>query len=268
MSLHHAGRILQVGSRTSAPPRQVWDAWADPRRISQWFTSRASGLAVAGETMIWHFDRFRYEVPYRVLVAEPGRRLALLASTPEHREQIVEIVVEPDAGGSALTLTNSGFRYGAEWDEEYESVYSGWTMALGVMQYYLENHFGQDRAEFFAMRPARFSYAQLLPYYRSPAGLSVWLATAASMGDIGEPYSMDLRHGARASGHLLAVTRREVLLSWSEIQGTMELKAFPMDDSHRAIAIRGCGWGLDAAAAAGIELHLAAALDRLTGVLE
>lgn len=78
------------------------------------------------------------------------------------------------------------------------------------------------------------------------------------------------RHFGRRKARVravLAITRREVGLTWEEIHGVLELKAFAMGPGSRVIAIRGCGWNLAAARAAEIESHMGEALDRLAAEL-
>ena len=46
----HRGRRLEVAMRTRATPERVYDAWADPEKIAQWFVDRARGKAEVGWT--------------------------------------------------------------------------------------------------------------------------------------------------------------------------------------------------------------------------
>ncbi len=280
--------------RTTASPQQIWEAWTDPRKLSQWFTDSAEGEPRAGATFTWRFDRFSYVMPYEVLVAEPNRRWALLGRLGD-RSGIVEITIEPlqgqpppdggvasqnvgeqpvipfaqkqEGGHSLLRLVNSGWMEGAEWDDEFEGVDSGWALTLGVLKHYLENHFGQARSQFFSMRPAAYTYAGLLPYYLTAEGLSRWLTSAAEIGGAGSAYRFTLRDGGTAGGRVLTITRREALLSWEEIGGVLMLKAFGMGPAGRMLCIHGIGWGLEAARAAAIERQMSQALDRLAGEL-
>ena len=47
--LQHQGRSMELEIRTTASPDEVWNAWADPSKIAQWFVDRAEGWAHKGE---------------------------------------------------------------------------------------------------------------------------------------------------------------------------------------------------------------------------
>jgi uncharacterized protein YndB with AHSA1/START domain len=42
------GRVIRAKILTTASPKEVWEAWADPERIAHWFVDRAEGVAEAG----------------------------------------------------------------------------------------------------------------------------------------------------------------------------------------------------------------------------
>jgi uncharacterized protein YndB with AHSA1/START domain len=265
--IEHRGRILRAEMRTSATPMQAWEAWADPEKIANWFVDRAEGKAEAGATITWIFDKFNYRIPYEVLRAEPGHALAIRWEPPPGRDPgILEVTILREGGETVIRLVNSGFREGAEWNEEYEGVNSGWQMALALLKHYLENYFGMPRSSFLAMRPAEYTIEKLLPYHRSEEGLAKWLTMSGSFGAVGAAYRLALREGGIASGRVLALTKSETALSWEEIRGVMELKAFSMGP-QKMICVHGCGWGWSAERAKEIERQMERALERLAAVL-
>jgi len=73
--------------------------------------------------------------------------------------------------------------------------------------------------------------------------------------------------GQTMTGKVLAVTPSEVALTWDEIGGVVELKAFLLGPRTRAVSVRGCGWDLSCDRAAEIEKAMAAAVDRLVSDL-
>ncbi len=159
----HKGRIIRAELRTTATPQQVWKAWTDPEKIAQCFVDRATGSPEVGATFTWIFERFNYEFPYEVLAAVPNERLALLGSAPGREPSIIEVRIERAGGQTVVRLVHSGFREGAEWEDEYAGVVSGWQMAPSVLRHYLENYFSELRSTFLLLRPAQFTYARLLP---------------------------------------------------------------------------------------------------------
>ena len=267
VSWEKTGRTITHEIRTSATPEQVWQAWTDPTKIAQWFTDGASGAPVVGSTYIWEFHKFNYRIPYTVLEAAPNERFAVGWSMPGRDPGILEITISRARGDTVITLVNSGFREGAEWDDEYEGVSSGWQISLHVLKEYLEQHFGRPKITALSMRPARFEYDELRDYFLDEALLARWLTTSGSVSRPGERYALQLRSGAQATGRVLTVTRREVALSWEEIGGILELKAFAFSPGNRAAAVRVLSWNLSAERAGAIEREMEEALGRLIGQL-
>ena len=264
----HRGRTIRTAIRTTASPEQIFEAWADPAKLAQWFPDRAEGRAIEGGVQRWFFDRFNYALPYEVAAAVPGEQLVYTGSIPGRPRFYLEIEIARDGGVTVVTLVNSGFLDRDGWDEEYEGIASGWQMALALLKLYAERHYGRERRQFFAMRPATYEYRDLLAFYKTPERLASWLTKTGRIGDAGQRYSLDLRNGERASGEVLAVTGWEVQLSWDEIEGALALKGFGLGGGRRAVSIHGSGWGLSDERAVALEGFFAEALERLVDVLD
>src|SRR5271155_1087025 len=258
----HKGRTIRAEIETSATPLEAWEAWADPEKIAQWFVDRASGEAKPGGTMTWFFDQFGYVIPYKILDAVPGELIIYKWEPPEGLPGILEVRIAREGGATAVRVIQSGFREGAEWDDEYEGVSSGWKIALLILKFYLENHFARGKAMAFVFRPAKFAYQQVLQYFLEPARLAEWLTVSGAIGEAGEECELQLRDAGRLTGRVLAITDREVMLSWDEVGGVLELKAFPMGP-RRVVAVRAMSWGLNAEQISELEKKMSAAVERL-----
>jgi len=255
--------------RTAATPMQAWEAWARPEHLSRWFTDEARGEAVPGGEIVHVFSRFGLEIPHRVLEAVPGEKLVVEGTSPMGLPFRQQVIVTRDGGETVIELVHSGFGSEEEWGMEYEGVDSGWQLALALLRHYLEHHWGEDKAGLFVMRPAAFEYADLQPLYRDEAGLASWLTTNGSLAgkEIGDPVRLELREGGTLTGTLLADSGRELLVSWDEIGGALELKGFDMGPDGRAVCLRGSAWGMGAEEAAAWEERLGRAADRLVAAL-
>jgi len=242
----HKGRMLRAEIRTKATPQQAWEAWADPEKIAQWFVNRATGEAKPGGGMTWFFDDFGFQLPFQVVDAEPGKLLVLKWAPTEGPSGLHEVRIERQGGETVLRMIESGFKEGAEWDEEYEGTKSGWKMALAVLKHYLENYFGRKRRVALIMKPAVFEYAKIFPYFQDAGKLAAWLTVSGEVGQEGERSKLELREAGPATGEVLAVTQREAAVSWREIEGTLELKAFSMGPQRMA-CVRVMSWGNDEA---------------------
>jgi uncharacterized protein YndB with AHSA1/START domain len=268
----HEGRTLELEMRTTATPQQAWEAWADPTKLSQWFTDKARGEAKPGSTMYWIFEAFGYEMPYQIVDAIPGKLLALGGELPGRPPYLVEISIEREGGETVLRLVNSGFLGGeARWDEEYEGVSSGWEMALALLRYYLERHFGEPKRTFLLIEPAASPPSGILRWYTEPGLLGEWLANGVAglrvPSAVGERVRIPVPGGDwTIDGETLAVTRREVAFSWDAEDLVLELKAFTIGPKP-VVSIRGTAWRPEPARFAEIERVMAEALKRLAARL-
>jgi uncharacterized protein YndB with AHSA1/START domain len=265
----HTGRAVDVEIVTQATPAKAWEAWADPARLTEWFTDRATGFALPNQTLRWSNDRLKAETTYTVLSATPPTRLLLEgAGGPEASR--LEVAISGTRDGTRVQLIHSGFPLTPDFDEHYTAVASGWRMSMAILRYYLEFQFGRSRQSFFVCRPMRYSTSRLAWLYRDPAGLQEWLAEAGSLGTPGGRVHLVLRGGRILRGDMLEDTGSEIAMGWDEINGVLELKSFPWDRENgmRAICLRGWGWELSADMAHEIEQELQAAVDRLESALE
>jgi uncharacterized protein YndB with AHSA1/START domain len=265
--IEHRGRKIVAEIRTTATPEQVYEAWADPEKIAHWFPDKAEGKAEPGATITWVFEAFNYKIPYEVLRAEPGKKFAIRWNPPPGMSAgILEVIITKEGGETLVRLVNSGFREGAEWNDEYDGVDSGWTMALALLKHYLENYFGTPRNSFLVMKPANFAFADVLPFHRTGAGLRQWLTSSGEFGEVGEKFTLGLREGGAVTGRVLAKSKWETALGWDEIHGVLELKAFAMGP-QKMVCVHGCGWGLELEKAKKIEAEMHRALERLASAL-
>jgi uncharacterized protein YndB with AHSA1/START domain len=223
--------------RTKATPEHAWQAWADPQKLAGFFADRAEGDVTPGSTYTWFFDQFKYQLPYQVVEAIPGEKLALAANIPGFPPGLIEITIHKDGGDTVVRLVNSGFTDAVEFDEMFEGMDSGWEMTLATLKHYLENAWGQPRAGLLVMRGADFEYDRLLPHLRAP---QEWLQVE--------------------TGRELAVTRREVLVEWPASGGVIGFKAF-MGSSGRVIGLHPNAWGDARTMLNSVDWH--AALERL-----
>ena len=263
----HRGRRLVVEMRTRATPEEVYAAWAEPDEIARWFVDKARGKAEVGSIFTWIFEKFGYEIPYEVVAAEPGRRFALGGEAPGSGPFLLEVKIEREGGETLVTLVNSGFLDGSEWDEELEGIASGWTNALAALKLSLERYPGRNKTTILAMKKAGdYGYGQLLPYYATGEGLNRGLTTSAEIGEVGAPCSLRFSSGRTLSGRVLARTAWEVALSWDEIHGMLELKGFRFPGVGKVVGARVLSWDMPADAAA-LERDLESALEKLAGEL-
>jgi uncharacterized protein YndB with AHSA1/START domain len=249
----HHGRKIDTEIRISTSPLRAWQAWADPEEIAKWFVDRAEGHAKAGEIMTWFFDAFNYRQPVPIIEAVPGESFVIGSGDrpgPQGHPYLMEITISKDRGDTVVRLVNSGFSEDAKFDDEYEGVVSGWTMALATMKRWLERFPNATRSHCIVMQPASYTYAVLRPLFSSVEGRRQWLEPAVS-----------------ADAAVLVDTGREVLLAWDAQNGVLGLKAFRLG-AQQMLALDLSAWRNPAATLDAIEPDLREALVRLKALLD
>lgn len=137
---------LTLKRRIDAIPEKVFAAWTDPEKIAHWFgPSQVKAGSVRAEIDLRVGGRYRisfesgdgeyFQVDgvYRELT--PNARIAFSwawYTTPE-RESQVTVSLQPDGGGTLLTLHHEQFSDEAARDGHAR----GWTELLGKLEKYL-----------------------------------------------------------------------------------------------------------------------------------
>jgi uncharacterized protein YndB with AHSA1/START domain len=135
---------IRKQTRLEAPVPRVWQALTDFRQFGAWFRVELEGPFVIGQSTSGHITHPGYEhVRMTVLVEaiEPETRFALrwhpYAIDPQvdysaEPMTLVEFRLEPQDGGTLLTVTESGFdKLPAERrDEAFRMNDGGWTAQM------------------------------------------------------------------------------------------------------------------------------------------
>ena len=210
----HHGRIIDTSIRIKTSPQQVWEAWADPQQIANWFVDRAEGQAKAGSTMKWFFEAFNYALDVPIVEAEPGRTFVTGGGPqpgPDGLPYLMEITIEKNGDATVMNLVNSGFSEDPRKKGTYRDTESGWKCALLTLKVWLERYPALRRRRTILMRPASHSPERLHGLYATADGRRQWLAP-----DI------------PADGEMLIDTGTEVLLDWAPERALLGLKSFEM----------------------------------------
>jgi uncharacterized protein YndB with AHSA1/START domain len=248
----HHGRIIDTSIRIKATPDQVWNAWADPQQIANWFVDRAEGRAAPGELMVWFFDTFGYRQEVPILEAERGRTFVIGsgdAPGPDGVPYALEITIARDGGDTVMRLVNSGFSTDPAADKRFQGVVSGWHGALATMKHWLEHYPARRRTHRIVMRPVHCTEEALRPFYGTRAGRERWLLPDVPADDV-----------------VLVDTGTEVLVSWHAREAVLGLKAFGMGPQSM-VALDYSTWADVPFDGDATEGRLNRALDRLVTLL-
>jgi hypothetical protein len=201
-------RLLNLAWTTSAPLERVWASWTENRHLANWFCDRAEGSITPGGTLTEHWDWFGISSARPVLEVEPMSRLVMGDLTLEFRAASTR---------RAIKLTDAGC---PEDDAGFQSMRSGWLNALALLKEYVERHWDQRKQTLTEFREVELDFTRAIELYRSPLRAQ-WLP----LGD-----------------GVLQDTGTEVVLDWPEIEGVLELKAFPWGKGKKLLGMRAVSW--------------------------
>lgn len=252
MTRTHYGRVIETSIRLKASPQKVWEAWADPQQIANWFVDRAEGEARPGGTMKWFFEAFNYALDVPIVEAQPGRSFVTGGGPqpgPDGLPYLMEITIKKDGNATVMNLVNSGFSEAADKYGSFRDTESGWKCALATMQVWLEQYPALRRRREIVMRPHAHAEQQRHALYSTADGRRQWLAPDLPV-----------------DGEMLN-TGTEVLLNWPAERALLGLKSFDMGP-QQMVALDLSQWSETGAAATdAMKARLNRALDRLITLL-
>jgi uncharacterized protein YndB with AHSA1/START domain len=210
---HASGRrFVELELECPGTPEDVWQAIATGAGISSWFVPTdveprlggavafhlGDGMESLGQITAWEPPRrFTYEEPDWAPNAPP------LAS---------EFTIEPRAGGTCvIRLVHSLFTSTEDWDDQLESIESGWPPFFDVLRMYLGHFAGQPSSVIRLAGKAAGSEEEAWNVLRNTFGLN-----GASPG---QPWRMAITDAGPLAGVVLRIGRgtlREMLVKLEE----------------------------------------------------
>lgn len=136
---------FQVSAHVSRPPREAFEAVADPEQLSRYFTTGgARGRIETGATVTWDFHDFPGAFPVEIVEAEPDRLIRLRWDSSEPGADYkteVTIAFEPVDGGARTKVTISE-RGWPDTEAGLKASYGncmGWSQMLAALKAWLEH---------------------------------------------------------------------------------------------------------------------------------
>ena len=139
---------FQISGRVARPVAEVFEAVADPAKLSGYFTTGgAKGRLETGATVTWDFKDFPGAFPVEVVEVEPNRRIVLRWATSEGKAEgldyktQVTMSFEPldDDSRTLVTIAEEGWR---QTDGGLKASYGncmGWSQMLCAMKAWVEH---------------------------------------------------------------------------------------------------------------------------------
>ena len=137
---------FKVSAHISRPVHEVFEAIADPAKLSGYFTTGgAKGRLETGATVTWDFHDFPGAFPVRVVEVEPDRRIVLRwaandPGAPAEYDTTVTITFEAIEGGRTLvSISEEGWRETPDGLKASYGNCQGWSQMLCALKAYAEH---------------------------------------------------------------------------------------------------------------------------------
>ncbi|HEY2018968.1 MAG TPA: SRPBCC domain-containing protein [Bryobacteraceae bacterium] len=167
-------RSVQVEVEVPGTPEEVWQAIATGPGVSSWFVPTEVEEREGGE-VIAHFGP-GMDSHAKVTAWEPPHRFAAQSSGlgPDAPAMATEWVVEARSGGTCtVRVVHSLFASGDEWDNQLESIESGWPAFFRILRLYLTNFRGRPCSTFQLMAVAAEPVSQAWDTLTGSLGIGV-----------------------------------------------------------------------------------------------
>lgn len=131
---------IKTKLQMAKPAAEVFEAIADPAKMSNYFISKGSGRMEAGETVTWSFPEFEGSFPVKILKAEPEKHLFFNWDGEDGTELLVEITLtEKGPDKTLVTVTEKSMPNTAAGIKWLKSNTAGWANFLACLKAYLEH---------------------------------------------------------------------------------------------------------------------------------
>ena len=134
---------ITVSGRIAKPVEDVFEAVADPAKLSKYFTTGgAKGRLETGATVTWDFHDFPGAFPVKVAEVVPNERIVIRWGSPadDIGETTVSFTFEQlDDGRTLVTIIESGWKKTKAGEKQAYDNSGGWMQMLCCMKAWMEH---------------------------------------------------------------------------------------------------------------------------------
>jgi|GEM_PF-1798915 len=163
MSNDETPRVFDASIDIDAPIDEVWKAISEGDQIARWFALDAKvDPGVGGKVWVSWGEGFAGEQPIEIW--EPGKQLRSFYEVPKGPEgtpvkMVTDYHLETVDGKTRVRIVQSGFGNSDAWDNEFDSINSGWKIFMRNLRTYMEDHYQEPAINTWVLVPSRFDVA-------------------------------------------------------------------------------------------------------------
>jgi len=225
------GDEVRLVTRLDHPPDRVWRAWTEPSWLCGWHAEDMQGELHAHGQATLKWPSLGAELSLAVQSHAPPGRLVLRAGPSGRPPQVLTIEIAAAGSASVMTVTHKGFTDDAAGRAEMAGTRAGWYVSSRVLEHYLDQFAGYDRACASALGPAACGLETIGPLITTGAGWARWLCEdEVALSGEGERFVVHTHDDLILSGHILAVrSPYQLALAIDEISGVIVLRGIQID---------------------------------------
>lgn len=130
---------IKAGLIVCKPANEVFEAIADPSKMSRYFISESTGRMEAGKTLTWKFPEMDMEFPVRIIATRKDEYISYNWDDMDGTETAVEIFLKPaGAGKTFVTVTEKSRENNEAGIQWLRQNTEGWANFLACLKAYLE----------------------------------------------------------------------------------------------------------------------------------
>jgi uncharacterized protein YndB with AHSA1/START domain len=142
-------KTVEAEITIAADAATVWRALTEGEELKRWFPLDARVTpGVGGAIWLSWGEGMDWEAPIELW--EPNHHLRTVDPAPS--KAAIDYYIEAKGGETVLRIVQSGFGADA-WEDEIETLNSGWRTFLATLRNYLEQHRGEPRTVAYFRHP-------------------------------------------------------------------------------------------------------------------
>ncbi|MGZ3848494.1 MAG: SRPBCC domain-containing protein [Flavisolibacter sp.] len=130
---------IKASLKIQKPVQEVFEAIADPSKMSHYFISKSSGRMEEGKTLIWQFPEMDMQIPVRIQKIEKDRFLSFEWDDVDGSSTLVTLHLEPIQERETFVRITEGTKEGNEAGIAWlQRNTEGWANFLACLKAWLE----------------------------------------------------------------------------------------------------------------------------------
>jgi len=147
---------IKAAMQIQKPLKDVFEAIADPAKMSGYFISKSTGRMEEGKKLVWWFPEFDAECPVRIGKMQADTYISYYWNDSDGKELFVEIKLDPKENNSTLVTVTEKSRENDEAGIRWlKGNTEGWANFLACLKAYLEYGINLRKGAFDFLRKSQ-----------------------------------------------------------------------------------------------------------------